>query len=257
MEKKENIFTITKGTKTVIMVMTVLVLIGILIARFYYDGINKSEDPRVLNAKHLYKDYSKFVNENNYDSVFSVLDKIEQIYLAHKDYKKSYEVGVVYNNRAAVWLTLAISEKNDSLKKSYLQKAKKVTDKAIRLFNGWLDMFGKESEDKIYKMVYGYYEQGNSIYKDLDINKIINKRAESMLLAQLETPRRLSVAYTNLGTIYRHSEDYKNAMLNNKKALELWPENLTAKNNINILLGRPLEERSTLDKLFPESKDSK
>jgi tetratricopeptide (TPR) repeat protein len=171
--------------------------------------------------------------------------------------KKSYEVGVVYNNRAAVWLTIAISENNDSIKKkTYLQKARMATDRAINLFKGWIDKFGNEPEDMIYKMVYGYYNHDSSIYKDLDIHKIIDKRVEDMLIAQLETPRRLSVAYTNLGTICRHSEDYESAMLNNKKALELWPDNLTAKNNINILLGRPLEERSTLDKLFPEDKDS-
>ncbi len=67
----------------------------------------------------------------------------------------------------------------------------------------------------------------------------------------METSRQLSVTYTNRGAICRHSDDYQNAMLNNKIVLELWPDNLTAKNYINILLGRPLEERSTLDKLFP------
>jgi hypothetical protein len=38
-----------------------------------------------------------------------------------------------------------------------------------------------------------------------------------MMLAKLETSRRLSVASTNLDTICHHSHDYENAMLNNKK----------------------------------------
>jgi len=35
------------------------------------------------------------------------------------------------------------------------------------------------------------------------------------------------------------------------KALDLWSENHAAKNNINILFGKPPEKQSILRKLFP------
>ena len=69
-----------------------------------------------------------------------------------------------------------------------------------------------------------------------------------------ETPRRLSVSYTNLGIMYRFREDYENAALSYKKAMDLWEDNLSAENNLNILLGRPLKKRSLLRKIFPEPK---
>ncbi len=257
MEGSKSIFEITKGTKAVIIVMTVLVLIGILIAYRYYGKINSGEDPRIIEAKVKYSDYHKFVNENNIEGVFNILDTIEQIYQRHDDYKASYEVGVLQNNRAAAWLTRAISENDNTLKQGYLKKARKFTDKAIDLFTNWLDEYEELSEPDIYRKIHAFYNPEESIYHELDIDDIIDKRIQDIVIAQLETKRRLSVAYTNLGTIYRHSDDYTSAIKHNKKALELWPENLTAKNNINILLGRPIEERSTLDKLFPKSKDSK
>ena len=46
--------------------MTILVLIGILIAEKYYGNINASEDPKVINTKHLYKKYNVFVENNDY-----------------------------------------------------------------------------------------------------------------------------------------------------------------------------------------------
>ena len=241
MKESKGVFTITKGTKTVIMVMTVLVLIGILIAWVYYGNINKAEDPRVVEAKIKYNDYVKYVKENNFDGVFGVLDTMELIYLAYEDYSDSYEIGVVQNNRAAAWLTHAILEENDSLKHNCLEKARKYTDKGINLFTNWLTEYEKLSEDEILKKIEVFYQPSDDIYKELDLNKIIKKRVQDIKMAQVETPRRLSVAYTNLAIICRHSDDYQNAMLHNKKALELWPENLTAKNNINILCGFKLQ----------------
>jgi tetratricopeptide (TPR) repeat protein len=62
------------------------------------------------------------------------------------------------------------------------------------------------------------------------------------------------VSYTNLGIILRHQGDIKGALKSYKKALELWDKNLSAENNINILIGKPIRERSTLERLFPDQK---
>ena len=81
------------------------------------------------------RDGDFFINvENNVDGAFAVMDTMEQIYLAFEDYADSYEVGVIQNNRAAAWLTLAISEENDSIKREYLSKARAYTDKGINIF---------------------------------------------------------------------------------------------------------------------------
>jgi len=37
--------------------------------------------------------------------------------------------------------------------------------------------------------------------------------------------------------------------------MELWGENLTAENNLNILLGRPVRKRTFIQKMFPQPKD--
>lgn len=255
MQEKERKYTERKGTKTVIAVMTVLVLFGILIAYLYYNKINKSEDPRVVMAKVKYGDYNQLVVKNDFDAVFKTLDTIEQIYLRCEDYKNSYEMGVVQNNKAAAWLTLALIEKDDSVKFSYLDSAKQYTEKGIEIFMNWQKDYQTLERNDIIIKISGFYDPKDSAFKNLNLVDIINKRTDDIIKAQTETNRRLSVAYTNLATIFRHSGDYEKAILLNKKALGLWPDNLTAKNNINILLGRPIEERTAIEKLFPKDSD--
>ena len=255
MSKKPSILNITKGTKTVILVMTVLVLIGVYIAYVYYDGINNAEDPRVIKAKYQYKAYNEFVNQNNFEAVFATLDTIENIYSEFSDYRNSYEMGVVYNNRSAVWITIAlraVSENND--RSSYLDSAKIYSEKSIKIYESWINEYEKLTKNDILNNIKKYYSESDPVYADNDLIKIIDKRADDIVLAQNETLKRLSVAYTNLGIIQRHLAEYDNAMASYKRALELWKANRSAKNNINILLGRPVEEASTIEKLFPEDK---
>jgi hypothetical protein len=45
--------------------------------------------------------------------------------------------------------------------------------------------------------------------------------------------------------------DYEKAINNYQKAIDLWDQNLTAENNLNILLGKPLKKRNLIQKLFP------
>lgn len=251
-----NIFHINRGTKTVILIMTVLVLIGITIAYFYYGSINKAEDPRVVEAKYQYKAYNELVVKNDYQSVFATLDTIENIYLQFPDYQDSYELGVVYNNKSAVWLTSALYKTSDEQQKqSEFDSAKKYSEKSIIIYENWLKEFGNLSKEDVLTKVKDYYTKPHKIFENTDIDKIIEKRTDDILTAQKETPKRLSVAFTNLGIIQRHNSEYDNAMTSYKKALELWEGNRSAKNNINILLGRPVEEATLIEKLFPEDKD--
>ncbi len=236
--------------------MTVLVLIGISIAYVYYGNINKAEDPRVVEAKYQYKAYNLFVAKNDYQSVFATLDTIKNIYLQFTDYQNSYELGVVYNNESAIWLTsalLKISDEQNSL--AELDSAKKYAEKSILIYESWLNEFRNLSEKDVLIRVNDYYKNPHKTFENKDISKIIAKRTDDIIVAQKETIKRLSVAYTNLGIIQRHNSDYERAMESYKKALALWEGNRSAKNNINILLGRPVEEASVIEKLFPEDKN--
>ena len=81
--------------------------------------------------------------------------------------------------------------------------------------------------------------------------KYLQHRAKEIEQALTEVPRRLSVAYTNLGVIYRYREDYKKAAELYQKALSLWEDNLDAENNLNHLLGQPIRKRNFFQKMFP------
>jgi len=230
-----------KGTKTVIFVMTTIIVIGISLA-YFYNRIKKADDPRIGRAKIEYEEYNNFLAANNYDGVFRTLDTIEKIYLSYSDYKNSFEMGVLQNNKAAAWLTLAMNEFDDSVKNSCLENARQFTTKGIQIFENWQNEFeGLERNDIIMK-ISKFYNPDDTVFRNLKLVNIINKRTEDIQKAQKESSRRLSVAYTNLGTICSQSNDYENARKYNRKALELWPENQTAKNNISMLFNKSVEE---------------
>jgi hypothetical protein len=85
----------------------------------------------------------------------------------------------------------------------------------------------------------------------VNLDAIIKNRVREIQTAQVETKRRLSVSYTNLGIIRRHENNPEEAYGYYTKALDMWSENLAAKNNINILFGRPVERQSFMRKMFP------
>lgn len=250
-----------KNTLRVISIMTLIVLAGFAFAHFYYKKQNKKEDPRVVEAKHLYKDYNAFLKENNYKGVLETLEKIEKIYLSQMHYKNSYEVGVVYTDKAALILTLAIYkdslvvpsqhyvEELELTKDSLLKIVEKLSNQSINLYEQWLSEYKNLDENSIREKI---REDFSSIKASDKIKEAyLEKRVKDIRVAQIETLRRLSVSYTNLGIAKRHREQYREAALLYKKALELWDKNISAKNNMNILLGRPLENPNIIDQLFP------
>ena len=235
--------------------MIVIVIIGLVVAWNYYGSINNSEDPRIIEAKTIYLRYDLLANENKYDEILSLLDSMSNIYNKYDDYRYSYEMGVVVNNRVAVLITMALFETPNNLEKdSLLNIAKKDALSSISIYNDWVNEFGTLSENQIKTIFEPIYMVSNSEFEIDKREQYLNKRIDDIMLAQKETSRRLSVSYTNLGIIYRHQENYEEAIKCYQKALELWDNNLTAENNINILLGRPIKERSVLEKIFPENK---
>ena len=247
---------VNKGIRIVIIIMLVVVTTGIFVAYFYYDSINSAEDPRVIEAKYQYKEYNKFVKQNDISAVFATLDTIEMIYSQFDDYRQSYELGVVNNNRSAVWLTTALADISiDGIITSDLDSAEKYAVISIDIYLNWLQRFETLSEREISSIVKDYYKVEHKSFVTNNIDKVIGKRLDDIIKSKKETPRRLSVSYTNLAIVQRHKMNYEGAMTSYKKALTLWEGNRSAKNGINILLGYPVEEATILEKLFPEDED--
>ena len=255
---------LNNSTRAIILIMIALVVIGILIARSYYGNINKSIDPRVAEARVLYARYDSYAQEGNYYRVFALLDSIEDIYKNTKHYEGSFELGVMYNNRAAALLTISMfadsipSRQNpysglsaDSL----ITLAEVNVLKAISVYDNWLTEFSGKSFEQICEIIKSQFMDGlENITPDLR-TKYLEARAREIEKAIIENNRRLSVCYNNLGIIFRQREQYKEAIEQYEKAVELWDRNLNAENNINLLLGRPIKKRNFIQKLFPPERN--
>lgn len=251
-----NVFR-NKNTRALILTMCALVFIGLTITYFYYQGINKSIDPRITNARKLYENYNNFTQNSSLDSVISLMDTIESIYSEIDHYTNSFEAGVLYNNRAAALMTRAIHSENinNTEKDSLLINAKNEIETGISIYQNWLKMFEDKTPDEIKNLIENNFYTGLENYTEKERRAYLDSRIDEIIDAQKETPRRLSVSYTNLGIIYRQNSVYDSAAQCYIKAVELWDRNLTAENNLNMLLGKPLKKRNIIQKLFPPDKD--
>ena len=246
-----------KKTRALIIIMCALVLSGIAISHYYYKSVNASVDPRIIKARTLYEKYNHCAQVNDFEAIFSLMDSIEIIYTSIDHYKNSYEIGVLYNNRAASYLTIALStnESEHDVPDSLINLAEAAVSHSIDIYTNWLEIFQEKSPGEIEKMISPNFFIGLENHNDEERYKFLSNRIKEIEDAQLETPRRLSVCYTNMGVICRHRLQYEAAAKNYQKAIELWDRNLTAENNLNILLGRPTKKRNLIQKLFPPERD--
>ena len=248
-----------KSARALIIIMCALVLFGILIASRYYKNYNSSIDPRISTARTMYEKYNKYAQSNRFDSVFILMDKIEKNYSSLEHYKNSYEIGVLYNNRAASYLTMALYSNaiinQPIIQDSLIKMAENSVNKSISIYQSWLNNFENKSTDEIEKSIKKDFFIGLDDYDENTKNKFLKNRIKEIETAQTETKRRLSVSYTNLGIIYRHKQQYETAAKYYKEALELWDRNLSAENNLHILMGEPLKKRNFIQKMFPPNRN--
>jgi len=229
----------TKGTTRLVSVLIALSIVVMTVAYFYYQNINSTQDPRVAKARHLFAKYSRLIEEKKYTLVFIVLDELEALYKTTPGYGSSYELGIVYNNRTATYLLMALYDD----KKEMLVKAEQTALISNAIYEKWLESYSQLNKQEIKTKIEPYFQMSE---------KILHKRVADIKLAQLEVKRRLSVSYTNLGIVQRHQHQLEKAVVSQKKALELWPDNHTAKNNLNVLFGEKPKKRSIVDQLFPK-----
>ncbi|MFZ5939755.1 MAG: hypothetical protein ACOYXB_04200 [Bacteroidota bacterium] len=248
-----------RSTWTLVVIMLILAGAGILTAHFHYRGKNETVDPRIEAARISYERYNNYARANAFDSVFALMDSIEAIYSATEHYRESYEVGVLYNNRAAAFLAMALYSDSTvcpaSEKDSLIELAEEQENRAIYIYSGWLDLYGEKSLTELEAIASKDFFIGLENYSSEQQQSFLKTRVKEIEEAQEETRRRLSVAFTNQGVIFRTRKDYDGAAECYLKAIELWDQNLTAENNLNILLGKPLKKRTFIQKLFPPDRN--
>lgn len=251
----KSIFKLTRESKILIVFLICISVVGFTIAYFYYDSVNRSEDPRVLETKFMFMRYDKLIAGKQYMAGMAVMDSIQQILEKTPGYNDSYELGIVYNNRASILLSMALYETTDSIEKArQLQIANCYIDTCITIYKEWLNVNGKLTKEQIAAKVKPCFPENDKAFEGKNYENILDKRVDDLILAQKETPRRLSVAYTNLGIIQRHLYMQEKAMISYQRAILLWKDNNTASSNLNVLMGLPPEDRSMIEKLFPPDK---
>lgn len=246
-----------KRVRKLVVIMSILTLFAVLFTWQYYSGVNRSVDPRVKEARNLYEKYNSFASAGSFDSVFALMDTIESIYGSVEHYRMGYETGVLYNNRAAAGISLfsgtdlSLATAAESM---LIEEAEKNVKISISCYEDWQKMFSTTVEEAIENQIRESFLDGLESYSPKEQEKFLQQRIREISEALNENPRRLSVAYTNLGLIKRYQQKYDTAVLFYQKALELWNRNLSAENNMNILLNRPVKKRTTLEKIFPPKK---
>ena len=245
----KDIFILNSRSKKLIAIMVIISVICILIAHFYYKNLNSTLDPRTNKIQELYKNYSKYVNNNDFVKVLAVLDSIEYEYNKIEHYKQSYEIGVVYTNKSAVYLTMALYVTQDEDERTgFLNVSEEFLNIGIEYYTIWENKYRNLNEAELKDLV-------SSEFAGTTEQKIIDRRIKDIKLALREINRRYSVAYTNLGIVRRHQMKQIEAVECYKKAIEYWENNYMAKSNLSVLLGGEPIKRSFLQKLFPPKRE--
>ena len=237
--------------------MTFIVISGLIFSYYYYSNINSSIDPRLVETQEVLAHFDKI---NKLDSPFvalNLMNNLEKKLNNIELYKNSYEIGVVYNNKASVYLLLAVyNEEYKNMKDSLFNMALIDFKKAKNIYNNWIEWKKNTNESDLKEYLNKQYNKDIKLFAEKDINEVIEQRIKDLDLAEIETPRRLSVVYSNIAVIKRHTNNLDDAIAYYSKSLELWPKNHEAKNNLNVLCGKKREEQSVINKMFPSKRDN-
>jgi len=254
-----DLFVISGGTKKVLGITFSVVLVTVLFAFFYYRSLNMSEDPRVEEARRFMSEYDRLTGGADSYTRFPLLDSALTVYKSFPDYQSSFETGVIYNNKCSGLLLMALydstlsSENKDGL----LKLSMEYCDSSISVYRNWISKWGDIPVEAIVVKMKPYMNEKDAIFEGRNFRKIFVRRVENISQAQIETPRRLSVSYTNKATIYRHMLKQDSALSYYAKALSLWKDNRTASSNLSVLMGGEPLEPKLIEALFPPDKTKK
>jgi hypothetical protein len=190
---------------------------------------------------------------------FPLLDSALAVYRQFPDYETSFETGVIYNNRCSGLLLMALYDTTLTIevKTGLLELSLDYCDSSIMVYKKWIYDWGDLSAEEIAARLELYMRENDAIFDGFSYKKIFTRRVKDITLAQIETPRRLSVSYTNKATIHRHLLEQDSALFYYTKALSLWKDNRTARSNLSVLMeGEPLKPK-LIEALFPPDKNKK
>jgi hypothetical protein len=255
----KEIFKITRGTKVIILITFSVSLLAIGFAFFYYRNINSSHDPRIAEARRLLTLFDKEAPRLNSSDAFSILDSADAIFSSLPDYSRSFERGLIYNNKCTYLLLAAMYDVSvpEAEKKILLGLAAEYCDTGMMIYKRWLSEWGILSEEQILEKIKPGMQEDDPAFEGHNYEKILKRRIRYIAEAQVETPRRLSVSLTNKGTIFRHQLLPDSAAAYLQQALQLWPENRIASSNISVLYGGEPVEPSMIQTLFPPDKNKR
>ncbi len=245
------------GTKKVLAVTLTITAAIVIGSYLYYEDVNSAEDPRIMPAKKLFLKYDKELESDEYVQALSLLDTILDIYRNTPGYGASYEIGVLLNNKATVYLVeletdlLTENDIDQAAMNKVLQAAAEYTRQAIDIYEKWLSDMGSLSKEQITERISPFFNPDDPAFAGMNIEKVRDKRVLSIQDAQIETVRRISVSLTNMGMINRYLGKLEESRNNYEKAISLWDRNYTAHDNLNILLNQPVKKRSMISRLFP------
>ena len=240
------------------LLLPLILITGVIVASgyFYYRELNRAEDPRIIDARKKMTEYNKLMSENESGLALLVLDQVEDIYRNTSGYADSYELGVVLNNRGSVFLIKAETDmiNEEKADTGSLALAEQYITSSIDVYTSWLEKIEPMEREEVYNMIWSFFPEDDPVFTNLDLEKIIEKRIDDIMVSKIETVRRLSVSYTNLGIVYRYKGNLEEAKVQYEKALELWSENHVAKDNLNRLFGLPPEKRNIIKQMFFEER---
>lgn len=249
----KDLIVISPGTKKVLAITLSVALLAVIFAFFYYRGVNRSEDPRVVEARAFMAEYDRVSGGRNSYASFHLLDSAGEIYSRVPGYESSWERGVIYNNKCSGMLLMALYDSTitASEKTALLDLAISYSDSSISVYTGWLSEWEDLSEESVAQRLLPGMNQEDPGFAGFNFHSIFRKRVSDVMLARIETPRRLSVSFSNKATAYRHLMKQDSALVYYEKALALWEENHAARSNLNVLLGGEPLKRGIIKSLFP------
>ena len=251
--KLKDIFEISEGTKKILAITISVTITAIVFAFFYYRGLNRSEDPRIMEAKELLLEYEKLSRGITGTEAFYLLDSAFAIFSSIPDYVGSFEKGVIYNNKCSGLMINALynSDTISGEKSHLLAMAMQYCDSSIFIYQKWLDEWEGLSPEEIVIRLEPFMNANDPAFNGFNFRRIFKQRVKNIIDAQYETPRRLSVSYTNKGTIFRHLSEPDSALAYIRMALSLWEDNRTAESNLSVLMGGEPLKPELIESLFP------
>ena len=255
----KEVFSISTGTKKILAITISVSVMAILFAFIYYHTLNNWEDPRIIKAREILSEYENIAGSAQPAGAFPLLDSAFAIFSSLPDYNCSFEKGVIYNNKSSGLLLAAIYDSGISgeEKSNLLALSIIFCDSSIIQYRRWLDEWEDLSSDDIAERLGQFMKEEDPAFRGLNFKRIFSQRIKNIVTAQIETPRRLSVSFTNKGTIFRHMMEPDSSLAYYRMALELWEQNRTAKSNLNVLMGGEPIKPKLIESLFPPDKNRK